>query len=411
MEMTVDTKNMIDFKTQIGLQTSRVDKVRASEYQKLKREGILIELDITGSSMFATGNEWAELGVALGQTRTKWMTPGRKFLYPRELIRRLNSIISNMRQALGENTHDIPGFRPYRYLHYKQYEEWVTRWAELSTRFAEIKQTMLDSYELAVDELTDEYTKIAREAFKTARLTDEEAAMFDGHPYIVEDEFVEAVVNKVLSKMPSRERIETEIQASYHSAIIQGADDIAREEARAAQIRQQAEEEELRIERDKLNFEHAKEMAGLEEREKRITIEAMMKAETDRIRKQLNDTVSPLEETFVELRGMMSKAASEMLEQIQKNGRLHGRSAQRCLETLSDLVEMRAIVDDEELNKRVEQLKAAIGPVGDARTDSTPERSTEAVKAALTSISELIDTAREDFNRGPSRFSVLDLEE
>lgn len=396
---------------QIGLDATHVEKVRISEYQKLKEEGVLIQLDITGGSLFMTSVDWSELGISIESTRAKWLTKGRKYLFPKEQVAELQSVISKMRQGFARLTHDIIGMRPYRYLHYKQYAAWTQAWNSLKIELEQVKASMLEGYDDAVDRLAAEYNQIAAEAWKAVMDAGEEMVVFKGHPYEDLDEFTDAVVSAVLAKMPSREKIGQDIQCGYHTALIQGMDDIAREERRAAQIRAEAQALAFDTAKAESELEHQRRMNLLSEEEKRVQIETMMKAEAERIRAEMTTITSPLEETFVSLRRYMAETASEMIRSIQSNGgKIHGKTAQKALETLTALFEMRTIVDDSRLCERLNQLKAAIGPVGEARTKDTPERDTEQVVKSLEAIQSLVESAREDFLAEPSRFALLEVE-
>jgi hypothetical protein len=404
------TETVMDPKTQIGLQTDGgVRKIRISDYQILKEEGILVQLDISGPSIFQAGLDWAEIGVSLESTRVAWMTPGRKYLYPKHLVNRLNSVISRMRQALQKYTHDLEGFRPYRYLHYKQYATWVETWAELLKEFNQIKADLIALYEPAVDEITEQYNLCARESFLAALSSGETSVIFNRHAYNDPDLFVDAVVSAVVSRVPTLDQIESEIHAAYHTAIIQGLDDLAREETRAQRLRAEAEEQvrAARLENEKLENEvsHAQEMQRIEEEGKRAQIEAMLHAEAESIRSKIEEAAGPLEQTFITLRQEMAQAAGEMLDSIQKNGHLHGRSAKRAVETLGELIDMRSLVDDAQLKEKFAELVNAIGPVG---SNQAEERSTEDITAALESIQELVKSARADFSAQPSRFEFME---
>lgn len=405
---------ILDTQTLIKNQASCIEKIRINEYQKLKEEGVLIQLDITGASIFTTATDWVEVGVTSDSTRAEWMRPGRKFLFPKEIVDRLACCISKIRQAFNHNTHKLTGYEPYRYLHYKQYESWSLAWSSFQTELAEIKAEMDANYDESIDTLVAKYNAIASEAWHAAAASGADWVTFGKHAYDNIDDFTDALVARVLAKVPSRLKIQTDIQASYKTALIQGLDDIAREEARAARIWQEAEAQAEKIKLETLSMEqqvyHQQKMMRIEEEDKRRRLEIMFHAEAEHIREQLAATTGPIEEAFVNLRQHMAETASDMISKIQNGNFVHGKTAQKALETMSALFEMRSIVDDTRLRERLAQLKDAVGPVGEARAKDTPARDPKAVVNALEAIKDLVASARDDFLAEPSTFSMLEID-
>jgi hypothetical protein len=398
-------------KEQIGAATLQVDI--------LKKEGLLINLDISGSSMFVCGTDWGELGVADDSTRAQRMTPGRKYLYPKAQVNRLNSVVSAMRQCLERLTYDLTGFRPSRYMHYKVYGTWKQEWAGLTLRFNEVKQSLIEIHDQAVDELADEFRTIAQEAWNSSvGGNNGEWIVFGGTAYSDFDAFTDAVVSKALSKMPTVDQIENGLHADYHVSMLYGLDDIAKQEAAAQAIREKAQIEIDKARSEKQaayiteaaaqeQFNHEQHMLRLAEEEKELQIEAMMHAEAEHAREQLKQITSPFEEVMNSLRKQFATDAAEMLESIKKNSHVRGKVAERG-KGLLEMYELLSIQDDVELRARLEQLKNAIGAVGEDRPKNAPERSTEEVTRALESIKELAHQAAVDLAAGPSRFSFVE---
>lgn len=403
----------IDFRSVIVSGASANGRFILNDMQRLREEGLAIQIDIGGAGIFTTSLDWSELGVGGDSTRARWFTKGRKYLFPKEDIAALNNVISKMRQAYTGMTHDIAAIRPWRYLHYKQYRAWSETWHTLTTQLDSVVQDMIAHYDQAVDTLAADYNTICREAWESITAGGEEYAIFKGQTYDDLDQFTDAVVAAVLAKVPSPDRIRDEIRAVYRVAAVQGVEDIAREEARASQLRAEAEAARLQAVKVNQELDHNERMLRLEEEAKRQQIELMMRAEADRIRAEIDTITSPLEETFTALRLKMSEAASDMIRSIQANGgKVHGRTAQRALESLSELFDLRSIVDDRRLRERLDELKAAVGPVGKDRTEAAPERDPSQVIRALEQIQSLVETAREDFMTAePSRFAMLELDE
>lgn len=395
---------------EIGVSTLQVDV--------LKREGILVNLDIGGSSIFVCGTDWGELGVGSDSSRAARMTPGRKYLYPKSEVNRLNSVISAMRQCLERYSYDLTGFKPSRYMHYKVYPTWKTEWALLLERFNEVKQSLIDMHDQAVDELAEEFRRIAEEAWNSSVGTGDESIVFAGESYTDQDIFTDAVLARSLAKMPAPEDIEEKLHADYRVSMLYGLDDIAKQEEAARAIREKAEIELAKARSEQQSayldeaakqeaYNHQERMIRLEEQEKSIQVEAMMIAEAEHAREQLRQVVSPFQEVFISLRKQIADDATEMLASIQKNKFLRGKVAERG-RGLIELYELMSVTDDSDLRARLEQLKAVIGPVGEDRAKGQ-ERDTKQVVDALEAIKELAHQAAVDIAAQPSRAAFLEL--
>jgi len=391
----------------IGAQYMQVDV--------LKQEGILINLDISGSSMFVCGTDWGELGVSGDSTRAARMTPGRKYLYPKAAVNRINSVVSAMRQCLERYSYDLTGFRPNRYMHYKTYGHWQAEWDQLLERFNAVKAELIAMHDQAVDDLADEFRTIAAEAWDA---NGHQSLFFKGVKYSDLDEFTDAVVARVLSKMPDVETIEAGMHADYRVSMLYGLEEIARSEANATRIREIAEAELAKAKDEQqsayLNsailqeqYNHEQRMMRMNEQEKELAIEAMMHAEAEHAREQLKEIASPFQEVFVALRNQIAQDATEMLASIQKNSFVKGKVAERG-RGLLDLYELMTIGEDAELRGKLTQLRNAIGTIGDERAKDAAPRDTAEVVNALESIRALAHSAAQDLAAGPSRFSFLE---
>ncbi len=384
----------------------------------LKREGVLINLDISGTSMFVTGVDWGELGINDDSSRAARMSPGRKWLYPKAEVNRLSSVVSAMRQALERYSYDLTGFRPARYMHYKAYPSWKVEWDALTARFAEVKTALIDIHDQAVDALAEEFHQIAAEAWQSAQGTGSAFIVFNKVAYDDLDAFTDAVMARALSKMPGVDQIEEGLHADYKVSMLYGLDDIAREEETARKLREQAAVEReaaellkheayLKDAAAQEQFNHEQRMLRLEEQEKELSIEAMMHAEAEHAREQLKQLTSPFAEVFISLRNQIAEDAQAMLESIKKNTYCRGKVAERGLK-LIDIYNMMSVQDDAELHSRLIALRNAIGTVGDDRPKDAPERDTQQIVDVLESIKDLAHQAAQDLASGPSRFAFAE---
>jgi len=95
----------------------------------LRQEGILVDLNVSGTGMFQRTPSWAELGIPefTGDKRTVQFTKGLKFLYPEDKVRKLKSFESRLRQNLDKHSYDVTGFKPFRWLPYTAYQAWRSK--------------------------------------------------------------------------------------------------------------------------------------------------------------------------------------------------------------------------------------------------------------------------------------------
>ena len=413
----------------LGVDPEQIKKV-SLQLSVLRNQGLLIDLNVSGTGMFARSANWGDIGIAEDENDPRYnrFTTGQKYLIPEKKIKQLRSIETRMRQWLDRFSYEVTGFAPFRWLPYTAYDTWREKWAELLADFNQVKAEIIaerESYEI---ELANTFAQIADASWKSITAQGYEWVIQDGVVY-GRDEFIDMVVRSALEKMPTEGMIEEKLHADYVTALVYGNEDLAADELKAQQIRDQA-----RLESEKtaaarreataqaqmleaqehhqrqlqiLERDHLHEMQQLEEDEKRLKINTMLKIEAEHAREQLNRIVSPFEEVFAALRTQFAQDAETMLVSVKKNGFVRGKIAEKA-HGLLEVYDLLAVQDDRELRAKLIELKDAIGPVGQK---NAPERNTEQVQAILEEIKELSHQAARDVALGPSRFSLLDIGE
>lgn len=417
-----DTSTKTEASARLGLPAEKIGSVRL-QLSVLRKQGILIDLNVSGTSMFTKLASWAELGIDenMGDIRSDRLTRGQKFLIPEDQVKRLKSVETRMRQWLDKLSFDVTGFRPYRWVPYTAYEAWSGKWKELIGEFEAVKLDILAHYDEYVDLLAVDFGKVAGAAWTSiqagygAEFTVKEV---DGKRRLVDqDQFTDMIVASAVSKMPSREKIVTGLYADYSVALAYGQEEIAAEDA-AAQLKWQ----QFEVEKAQLNAQkqeaylqnsilqeqahHQAVLNQMDERAKEAKIEAMIAAEAEHARHRLTEMTSPFEEVFLSLRNQLAQDAKEILESVKKNGFVRGKVAERG-RGLLEMFDLLAVQNDYELRNKLAQLRAAIGP--DRSEDSTSTRSTGEISTILEEIQGLVFSAKEDLLSGPSRFENLDL--
>jgi len=415
--MTVLVESKAKVASQTGIDADKIGTVRL-QLDKLLTEGILIQLDVKGESMFSRMAEWGEIGIEIGDIRSARMTRGRKYLIADERIKNLRTVTTRMRQWLDKMTNDITGFRPYRYLFYKRYPEWKEKWQILTSDFERAKQDILDHYEDDIEDLRTDFLQIAENSWKSIKSCGYEEVTCDGFKFTDFEAFSEHMVSSVIASVPTKSQIESTLKADYFVSILKGRDQIEAEavksekhkaEIEVIKAKQKAEVDEAYAQERLLTEElrHKQEMNSLAEQEKNAQIEAMIQAEASHIREQFAETVAPIEEVFSQVRKEMAEICFDAIESIKKNGHVRGRTADK-LHGLVEFYNMTSIQEDPKLLLKLQELKKVIGVVGGAKKKEKAARTPEEVIAALKDVVDLKNTIREDLNEVPSRFSFVD---
>lgn len=398
-----------------GLPTNRIGIIRL-QLDRLLSEGILIELDIHGESMFACQADWPEFGIQRGEIRSDRMTRGQKHLIDKKRISDLRTVTTQMRQWLTKMTCEITGFKPWAYLNYKRYSEWVEKWGYLHSQFDSVKADILANYDHDLEHLRQDYVEIASRSWQSMAALGYTEILYGGRKFTSQVEFTQHMIAVVMSKVPTVEFIEANLIADYRVSVLQGREQIEEQfiksekiKAKAGKIKAKAQADEAKAfaEANILNenLRHMQDMHQLEETEKDVAINAMIKAEAEHIRTQFAETVSPIEEVFKQVRSQMAETCLAAADSVKKNGYVRGKVAEK-LRGLVDFYNLISIEDDPKLLKKLQELKAVIGPVAENRNDTTPERVAGEVIDALKGVVQLQNTIREDLKEAPSRFGL-----
>jgi len=135
----------------------------------LRKQGLLIDLNITGTGMFSKAASWADLGIAdiEEDKRSTQFTRGQKILIPDGMVKRLKSVKARMSQALERTSYKITGFALYRWLPFTVYASFKAEWENLMVEFAEVKAEIISDRSKYVDEMAVLYTEIAEASWKS----------------------------------------------------------------------------------------------------------------------------------------------------------------------------------------------------------------------------------------------------
>lgn len=383
-----------------GLDESKIHTV-AFELDYLRRNGLLVDVSVTGVGMFSRSAQLGELGIDNSDVKAKRYTAGSKFLIPKTAIDQLRSVEARMRQAHVKFTTDVAGFRPYRWLPYTGYKAYKARFEQLKSEFGSVKSYILANLDNYRDMLADEFAAGARHTWAAIEGQGYTSMIVNGRAYLDKWEFIDAVVNSALAQFPTAEKIQAELNADYQVGVIY-TDYDQEKVALASQMayskaKLENELANLKVTQAQEEFNHTLRMNRLEQQEKEAAIEAMMMAEMQHAKSQLEAIRAPFEEVFITLRSQVAVACDEIKDSLDKNGFLKGKVAERAA-GLVELYDLLAAHNDKELREKLVDLRARIGGIGEDRGEDEPARSPEAIRKTLTDIINMANLEAEELS-------------
>jgi len=317
--------------------------------------GVLIDVDFHGEGMFQARATWAELGIPRGDQRQARLSPGVKYLLPKPYIRSLRSLATRFRQSLDGETFTLQGFLPYRWMPYTAWPTWKAQWDDLQVELEATRAAILEHRDEFVDAVAEEWTAIAEEAWDAikARRADTNgdfAVITPQGAFDDRDEFVDHVVSQALARFPSVAEIQTNLFASFRTAILITGADVMEEQAREEQAQTDIAEEQSKRRQMDADAMH-QEQVRLE------TLAAVREAELEHQREALAQMTSPLQEVFEQFRARIYEDIKAVSASIAKNGYLRGKVAQRARRLLETYNRLGAATGDEELADTLKELQ------------------------------------------------------
>jgi hypothetical protein len=82
------------------------------DIRRMRELGVLVDVDVHGTSTFTARATWNELGIPEEDTRRKRLKRGTKDLISKVYIGRLRSLEARFRQSLDQHSFDVAGYRP-----------------------------------------------------------------------------------------------------------------------------------------------------------------------------------------------------------------------------------------------------------------------------------------------------------
>jgi hypothetical protein len=330
-------------------------KLVEPKWLSLMRQGVIVELHIrrwraksrlTLDDLGLPNTDSAEFADLLQL--------GDKFLLPTKYIKLADSIEASSRQWL--ETHSFETFWG-RFMPCTMYEEWKARQDEYRSRYFSLRDEIDRDYDQIVKAHLLDYAKAARVAYRRRMSLDGRALR---KADVTEPTFVQSFVSAIAALIPSRERIYEAWGFDFSLSYVPLPSLLADDKAEAERINAQNELERAkeRAEQDKVWLEMSATEAASRKRQQML--EAMNRDVVEAARKQKEQLVDGFLGGLVkQLRSLVYEAATDVLQTIQKNDRLHPRSVVQ-LRGLIDQVNQLNFFNDGDVSRMVYQVQQAL---------------------------------------------------
>lgn len=410
---------------EVGEDVGRI-RAHVMDFERMRRRGILVDVDVHGVSLLRQRASWAELGIPEGDIRRKRIHRGTKYLFPK-YARAFNSLEARLHDCLKRYSFDLEGFRPYRFVPVTAYAEWKEEWQSLVDEWNEVKAELLDAYAERLDEERGAAAEVAVEAWdallsrhRTKQAEqygdegggrDEVAVVIRNQSFTTLDGFVEWVQNRATRRYPTKSELEHGLYPSYKTSMILAPGDLLADELRAERLQTQIAEEKAEQRAQMAKARTREEEERIRKRAMEARARAMYEAEMDRAREMVAQTVSPFREAFEQLRAQIHEDVLEIAASIEKNGYVRGGVAKRA-RRLQETFALLNAHDDDELAEALTKLKANLQKCPEVKERTGKTYDTEAVLNNLKAVEEMThDAAQEVARRAqePTSGVALDL--
>jgi len=384
----------------------------------LEDEGVFINVDATGFGLLDRRLDWQALGVELPQNTDVNFTPPRCGLLPNRYRRPLLTPVSRAHAALHkfsfqfrltETLFETPA---YRWVPWRAFAEFETAFQQAQDSLNSARQKVLDDYEEICLEVLATFRRVAADSQQRLEATGA----------VVPEDFIERVVQTVLSAFPTREELRNKLQLRYQVGVILLGSEMLREQRLAAEERRQLEQAEAEMRTARVQLRVVEQtaqqhiwaeqertrlqlVAEAEERKREAEVkERLRQMKLDAAREKLQETLSPLQEGAAQLRAQIYESAQAMHEALQKHDFLPGATAKKARQ-LAEWFRLMNFQSDTELDQLLCQLEQLA-----AKPTRTNKRrpSNATVKAVLDDIIQLCYRDANALSQ-PNRLAALEL--
>lgn len=381
------------------------------QQRELRDNGFLVDIDIHGVSQFTAKVDWyVDLGINADDERrtTKRLSPGRKNLLPESKFR---SLETRLRRNLYKHSIEVSAFGGYRYVPNTAFMDWWDTHQELCEEWDAEVERVCAQWDYLVDEAKIDFGRMARDAWLA--LIGRNGQGTSGLHHQSMDSFVADAIWLVGEQMPSPSQIRTntrvtlrpfgtfltdleQAQADQEIEDIRGNIQREREErdtfARSEKAwteQQEAKAREMGELADAARFERwERERVAREKAE--IEIAAIKEVQLEIAREAIVDMQNPFADAVAQVRERAYDTTLEVLENVQKHGRVLGKTVQK-IETMATMFRALNVVGDGDLEMAIRSLDAALAMPG---VDTT--RNTGAITTALEQVLAVAESTAEE---------------
>jgi len=395
------------------------------DFERMRRRGILVDVDVHGVSLLRQRATWAELGIPEGDVRRKRLHRGTKYLFP-EYAKQFNSLEARLHDLLKRYSFDLEGFRPYRFVPVTAYEEWREEWDALVHEWNDLKADLLETYEERLDEESDAAADLAVEAWDALLARhrakqseqygedgghDNVAVVIRGKSFLELDEFVAWVQERATKRYPSKRDLEHGLYPTYKTSMLLAPGDLLADKLRDERLQTRIAEEQAEQRAHLAEARTREEQERIKQRAMRAKAMAMYEAEMERAREMVAKTVSPFQEAFEQLRAQIHEDVMEIAASIEKHGYVRGRVAQRA-RRLHETFALLNAHEDDDLADALISLKANLQKDPEVKERTGKTYDTEAVLNSLKAVEQMTHQAAQEVARRaqePTSGIALDL--
>lgn len=356
---------MLDFNALRDLTQVEIDRIARVQVdlQKLKDNGVLIQVNCYGLSSIERLTTNAERGIEDNDPRAKRMSPGRIKTIPPEHANALITIREAARSKLDYLSHDVTGFRPWRYVNVNAFTTWLKDQQEYEARFETIKSQCIKDLDQFINDELERVRNLAERNWKAIWANAERhgrkyEVIVDGHTYTAKqfDLFSDRMWEHTAAKIPHPVTIEENMQLTWSVGGIETASSILQELASAKQAEADLKESNARLAEAALAENEADRKLHLAEAEEKAEIATMRAIVAERLQAQLVKMPDPGVEIIEQLRHSTGEAISKAKVSLNDKGRLYKGSTV----AINNAISRFELLDygDTELEALMDELKS-----------------------------------------------------
>lgn len=366
----------------LGIKSSEVETL-PFDLSQLETEGIFLNIDCRGFGALSRQLEWKTLGVELPAENSVSVSPPRAGLLPDVYRKKLLRGAAQAHNALGKYSfrftlcETIWGTSEYKWIPWNAFESFETEYKAACETLSRAKAEVLANYDEILITLRRSFTRLAEDSAQRLEAT-------LGQP-ISREEFINTVVARAMSLVPSREMIRDGMTIRAKPKVIVLGSEMVAEQKRRRELdlettRIDAEAQAIRLELDTTTRIEQMKLVEFErdQRREQEVKERIRQMKIEAARAEAAEAVSPIKEGLSQIAAKVYEAAEEMAQKLQTADFVPGALAKRARQ-MCEWYTLMNFTNDKSLEEVLERLQTAADR--DAKLRSPAE-----MQAALTDV-------------------------